>query len=169
MDVTINGHDSAAVASFMPSGRSCLAAKLRRALEICGMALAILGLAVAVLAFSAYFTLSQAQTPEENSVHANHHPPQDVPLHEKFYSTWMMPDRPSASCCNNRDCYPTEVRFHDGFWEAKRREDGAYVRIPWQKVEQNRDNPDGRSHVCMPPPSSYRDDVVYCFTLGAGT
>jgi hypothetical protein len=169
MDVTINSHVSVAAASFMPSGRSCLAAKLRRALEICGTALAILGLAFAVLAFSAYFELSQAQSLDGNSLHARHHPPEDVPIHEKFYSNWMMPDRPSASCCNNRDCYPTEVRFRGGFWEAKRREDGVYVRIPWEKVEQNRDNPDGRSHVCMPPPASYRDEVVYCFTLGAGT
>jgi hypothetical protein len=133
------------------------------------MALAILGFAFAVLAFSAYFELSQAQSPDGNPAHARHHPPEDIPIHEKFYSNWMMPDRPTASCCNNQDCYPTEVRFRDGFWEAKRREDGAYVRIPWQKIEQNRDNPDGRSHVCMPPPVSHRDDVVYCFTLGAGT
>jgi hypothetical protein len=166
MSVTTNSHVNAGAASFALSGRSCCAPKLRRGLEICGLTLAVLGLALGVLAFSAYFELSQAQ---ENPAHANHHPPQDMPLHEKFYSTWMMPDRPSASCCNSRDCYPTEVRFRDGFWQAKRREDGVYVRIPWEKVEQNRDNPDGRSHVCMPPPVSYRGDVVYCFTLGAGT
>jgi hypothetical protein len=167
--VTMNSHAGAAAVSFTLSGRSRFAARLRRALEICAMALAILGFAFAVLAFSAYFELSQAQSPDGNPAHARHHPPEDIPIHEKFYSNWMMPDRPTTSCCNNQDCYPTEVRFRDGFWEAKRREDGAYVRIPWQKIEQNRDNPDGRSHVCMPPPVSHRDDVVYCFTLGAGT
>ena len=73
---------------------------------------------------SAYFELSQAQTQQQDSAHARHHPPADIPIHEKFYSNWMMPDRPTASCCNNRDCYPTEVRFRDGFWEARRREDG---------------------------------------------
>jgi hypothetical protein len=168
-NVTMNSHVGAAAAPFTLSHHSRLAAKLRHVLEVCGMAVAILGLAFAVLAFSAYFELSQAQTRGEDSEHAHHHPPQDVPIHEKFYSTWMMPDRPTASCCNNRDCYPTEVRFRDGFWEAKRREDGVYVRIPWQKVEQNRDNPDGRSHVCMPPPETYRGDEVYCFSLGGGT
>jgi len=39
---------------------------------------------------------------------AHHHPPQDQLLHEKFYSTWQMPDNPMRSCCNNADCYPTE-------------------------------------------------------------
>jgi hypothetical protein len=26
--------------------------------------------------------------------------------------------------------------------------------VPPQKIERNRDNPDGRNHVCMPPPAS---------------
>ena len=39
------------------------------------------------------------------------HPPQDEALHEKFYSTWYMPDNPSKSCCNKADCYPTEVKY----------------------------------------------------------
>jgi hypothetical protein len=153
----------------LADGRSGPAAALKRALEICSVTLTILGLAFAVLAFSAYFELSQAQNPDGNPSHAHHHPPEDVPIHEKFYSTWMMPDRPTASCCNNRDCYPTEVRFRDGFWEAKRREDGAYVRVPWAKVERHRDNPDGRNHVCMPPPASYRSDEIFCFSLGGAT
>jgi hypothetical protein len=29
----------------------------------------------------------------------HHHPPQDQATHEKFYSTWMMPDAPHVSCC----------------------------------------------------------------------
>jgi hypothetical protein len=33
-----------------------------------------------------------------------HHPAADVPLHEKFYSTWYMPDQPTKSCCNKADC-----------------------------------------------------------------
>jgi len=100
----------------------------------------------------------------------HHHPPQDAELHEKFYSTWMMPDNPNRSCCNRHDCYPTEVRYRDGHWEARRREDGRFIRVPREKIEQRRDNPDGRSHVCMPPPNlGYRDDEVFCFTLGGGT
>lgn len=99
----------------------------------------------------------------------HHHPAADVELHEKFYSTWMMPDHPYRSCCNNQDCYPTEVRFRDGFWEARRREDGHYIRVPWEKIEQRRDNPDGRNHVCMPPPGrGYPDTEIFCFALGSG-
>jgi hypothetical protein len=168
--MTLIGNAGAPASSPLAAGCARVDGKLGRALAISGGTLSVLASAFAVLALSANFEFAQAQTSGENPAHANHHhPPQDALLHEKFYSTWMMPDRPSASCCNNRDCYPTEVRFRGGFWEAKRREDGVYVRIPWEKVEQNRDNPDGRSHVCMPPPASYRDEVVYCFTLGAGT
>lgn len=100
-----------------------------------------------------------------------HHPPQDVPLHEKFYSTWFMPDKPGASCCNKADCYPTEVRFRNGHWQAKRREDGKWLWVPDSKVERNRDNPDGRNHLCAPPPAatSYPADTVFCFALGSGT
>src|SRR5258707_9245480 len=81
------------------------------------------------------------------------HLPQDEPLHEKFYSSWYMPDNPSKSCCNKADRYPTEIKYIDGDIYARRREDGKYIPIPLQKVERNRDNPDGRSHLCAPPPN----------------
>jgi hypothetical protein len=98
------------------------------------------------------------------------HPPQDEALHEKFYSTWYMPDNPAKSCCNKADCYPTEIKYVGGDVYARRREDGKYIPIPLQKVEHNRDNPDGRSHLCAPPPnSSYPADTVFCFSLGGGT
>jgi hypothetical protein len=98
------------------------------------------------------------------------HPPQDEPLHEKFYSSWHMPDNPSKSCCNKADCYPTAIKFFGGNVFARRREDGKYIPIPPQKVERNRDNPDGRSHLCAPPPDSfYPPDTVFCFSLGGGT
>jgi hypothetical protein len=157
---------------------------MRRVRDFGGLALLVLGLALAILMFAGHFQLSQAQelqaqelrAPELNapsdaqsSAHHNH-PPQDAALHEMFYSSWMMPDHPNVSCCNKQDCYPTEARYRDGFWEARRREDGHFVRIPWEKVEQRRDNPDGRNHVCMPSPErSPRGDEVYCFVLGGGT
>ena len=33
-----------------------------------------------------------------------HHPhaKQDEEIHARFYSTWMMPDNPDRSCCNQR-------------------------------------------------------------------
>jgi hypothetical protein len=99
-----------------------------------------------------------------------HHPPQDQALHEKFYSTWHMPDNPAVSCCNNADCYPTDIKYVDGKLYARRREDGKFILVPPQKVERNRDNPDGRNHLCAPPPSaSSPSDTVYCFALGGAT
>ena len=99
-----------------------------------------------------------------------HHPPQDRLLHEKFYSTWHMPDNPAVSCCNDADCYPTEIKYVDGHLYAKRREDGKFIAIPPQKVERNRDNPDGRNHLCAPPPNSFHSsDTVFCFALGGAT
>jgi hypothetical protein len=97
------------------------------------------------------------------------HPPQDEALHEKFYSTWHMPDNPARSCCNKADCYPTEIKYVGGNVYARRREDGNYILIPAWKIERNRDNPDGRNHLCAPPPDgSYPTDTVFCFSLGGG-
>jgi hypothetical protein len=107
--------------------------------------------------------------PIGNAQHRTH-PTSDLPLHEKFYSTWYMPDQPTKSCCNKADCYPTEVRVLGGIIYARRREDGKWLRIPPQKVEHNRDNPDGRNHLCAPPPTgSSPPDTVFCFALGSGT
>lgn len=98
------------------------------------------------------------------------HPVQDAPLHEKFYKGWMKPDAPAQSCCNLSDCYPTEIRIIGGSIYARRREDGKFLYVAPEKVERNRDNPDGQSHMCAPPPSPwFPEGVVYCFTLGGGT
>ena len=100
------------------------------------------------------------------------HPVADLPLHEKFYSSWYMPDQPTKSCCNKADCYPTEVRVQGDMIFARRREDGKWLLIPSHKVERHRDNPDGRNHICAPPPlpstASQVSDTVYCFALGGG-
>jgi hypothetical protein len=98
----------------------------------------------------------------------HHHPKEDEEIHKRFYNTWMMPDHPTMSCCHDRDCYPTEARRIGNRWEAKRREDGRWLVVPSEKVEQNRDNPDGRNHLCAPPPDQ-ANDRVYCFIPGGGT
>lgn len=121
-------------------------------------------LITAILAALAMLACATTATAQER-----HHPAQDAPIHEKFYSTWMMPDRPDMSCCNKQDCYPTEARFSEGQWWAQRREDGQWLPVPWEKVERNRDTPDGRSHMCAPPPGRSVGDVVFCFSLGGGT
>jgi hypothetical protein len=111
-----------------------------------------------------------ALSPTVNAQEHRTHPVADLPLHEKFYSTWYMPDQPSKSCCNKVDCYPIEVRVQGDIIFARRREDGKWLRIPSQKVERNRDNPDGRNHLCAPPPTTnHPPDTVFCFTLGSGT
>ena len=113
----------------------------------------------------------EALLPKDEPGHGDrHHPPQDQALHERFYSTWHMPDNPTVSCCNNADCYPTDIKYVDGRLYAKRREDGKFILVPPQKVERNRDNPDGRNHLCAPPPSvTSPSDTVYCFALGGAT
>ncbi|GLR99610.1 hypothetical protein [Bradyrhizobium liaoningense] len=110
----------------------------------------------------------RAQEAGHDAVHRRH-PPQDQALHEKFYSTWHMPDNPSVSCCNSADCYPTDIKYIGDQIYARRREDGRYILIPPQKVERNRDNPDGRNHLCAPPPALSPLDSVYCFALGGAT
>lgn len=55
----------------------------------------------------------EAQETGDGAVHRQH-PPQDQALHEKFYSTWHMPDNPSLSCCNSADCYQTDIQCIDG-------------------------------------------------------
>jgi len=116
-----------------------------------------------------FSTSLQAQETGENHA-TRHHPPQDQLLHEKFYSTWRMPDHPGTSCCNDADCYRTEIKYVGGSLYAKQREDGRYIFVPPKKIERNRDNPDGRNHLCAPPPGSYSSsDTVFCFALGGAT
>jgi len=96
------------------------------------------------------------------------HPPKDAELHYKFYLHWMRPDNPALSCCSHHDCYPVETKFIAGQWFAKRREDGKWLRVPPEKIELNKDSPDGRSHLCAYPPN-YGNDVPICFITGSGT
>ena len=115
----------------------------------------------------ALFVLVAFSAPTQAQEHRGH-PVADLPLHEKFYSSWRMPDQPTRSCCNMADCYPTEVRMQGDLIYARRREDGKWLRIPSHKVERHRDNPDGRNHLCAPPPAASYADTVFCFALGGG-
>jgi hypothetical protein len=111
-----------------------------------------------------------AQVFSEAWAQQHHHPAPDDAIHEKFYSTWFMPDNPTKSCCNKMDCYPTEIKIEGNNIFARRREDGKWLLIPSRKVERNRDNPDGRNHLCAPAPTAtgYPPDTVFCFALGVG-
>lgn len=79
----------------------------------------------------------------------------------KFYSTWMMPDAPHVSCCNQNDCAPALKARQDpmGIWHAQRESDGKWFMIPPEKVVTS---PDGRSHLCV------LNDRVLCFVAGSG-
>lgn len=98
----------------------------------------------------------------------SHHPPEDEEIHKRFYATWFMPDDPHKSCCSDQDCYPTTIRYSGSQLYARRREDGAWMIVPPSKIERNRDNPDGRNHVCALPPNHSRAGTVLCFILGTG-
>jgi hypothetical protein len=98
----------------------------------------------------------------------NHHPAKDQAIHEAFYSKWMRPDDDSISCCNLQDCYPVEARkTPTGSWQFLRREDSEWIDVPESKIERVKDNPDGRNHVCAPPPPA-TFIKVYCFSIGGG-
>lgn len=94
------------------------------------------------------------------------HPPQDQAIHERFYSTWMMPDAPHVSCCHNEDCAPAQSKLVNGKWYARKSDDQDWIPIPAVKVELNRDTPDGRSHLCGR--WSGLDFNVFCFIAGFG-
>ena len=96
------------------------------------------------------------------------HPPHDQAIHERFYSTWMMPDNRTVPCCHNIDCSPAESHFENDHWVARKLGDpGGFTVIPDQKIEHERDNPDGRSHLCGGGKGSAM--TVYCFINGMGT
>lgn len=85
----------------------------------------------------------------------------------RFYSTWMMPDSPQTSCCHSQDCSPAASRFVGNRWEAQR-PNGIWVVVPPGKIEQNRDSPDGRSHLCGR--QGYSGEYqVFCFLPAGGT
>lgn len=82
----------------------------------------------------------------------------------KFYETWKRPDMPDVSCCNLMDCYATPSRHHGGKVQALHRESGDWIDIPPNKIELNRDSPDGLSHLCA---TAWK--FVFCFKEGGGT
>lgn len=94
------------------------------------------------------------------------HPTKDVPLHEKYYSNWMRPDDPTKSCCGGVDCAPVAAKLINGSWWAKRHWDGKWIKVPPEKIEWDRDSPDGSSHLCSAPPT--QGDAIYCFVVGSG-
>ena len=103
----------------------------------------------------------------------HNHPPQDQAIHERFYSTWMIPDNRAVPCCNNQDCSPAESKVEDGNWVARKVGGyGYWTVVPPAKIEHDRESPDGRSHLCSRRLDRFfkREvgDVVLCFIPGTG-
>ena len=100
------------------------------------------------------------------------HKPEDMAAHTKFYKTWNMPDNRAVSCCHDQDCSSAEAYQKNGKWYARQTGDiGEFTEIPPNKVELDRDSPDGRNHLCgrkytyMGAGSGF---TVFCFIAGAG-
>lgn len=99
------------------------------------------------------------------------HPAQDADIHHKFYSTWQMPDNRNVSCCHDEDCFPSQSKFSDGSWYARKSDDDEWIKIPKNKIEQDRDSPDGRSHLCGRKYTfmgAGQNFTVFCFLPAAG-
>ncbi len=100
-------------------------------------------------------------------------PAQEGHTHEgavgKFYQTWTMPDSPRTSCCHDEDCFPSQSKFEDGSWYGRKTDDDAWTKIPANKIEQNRDSPDGRSHMCGRKFGASGQFTVFCFLPAGGS
>ncbi len=135
--------------------------KMSRAFLVVIGAFVALFLVVVALVF---FSVSKALAQE------HHHRPQDANLHDQFYKTWMMPENRSISCCHDQDCQPAQAYEKDGSWYAKQDgDDKGFTKIPPQKIEQERDSPDGRSHLCGRRYFFSGEFTVFCFLPAGGT
>jgi len=99
-----------------------------------------------------------------------HQPPRDQAIHERFYSTRMMPQNRNVSCCNNHDCSPAEARLENGDWIARKVGEDDWAYVPPAKIDYDRDSPDGRSHLCGRHfvRNGIDELTVFCFIPGLG-
>lgn len=119
----------------------------------------LIALGLFLLALLLLYPLAHASAQE------HHHPTETIHgATGEFYRTWMRPDVPTSSCCNERDCYVTRMRRVNGRIQAIHRESGDWIDIPPEKIELNRDSPDGMSHMCASAAK-----YVFCFKEGGGT
>lgn len=86
----------------------------------------------------------------------------------QFYKSWMMPDNRKVSCCHDQDCKPAEAKFENGRWIARHAgEGGAFTPVPQSKIEQERDSPDGRNHLCARR-DGFGGITIFCFLPAPG-
>ncbi len=99
------------------------------------------------------------------------HPPEHAALHDQFYKTWTMPHNRAISCCHDEDCKPAQSKLVDGSWYARHTDDDPWTKIPAERVEHERDSPDGRSHLCGRKYgfSGNPEFTVFCFLPAGGS
>lgn len=84
----------------------------------------------------------------------------------RFYQNWKMPDAPWTSCCHDQDCAPAASKFENGQWFARWKDSDEWAPIPPEKIERERETPDGRSHMCAR--WQLGSLTVFCFIRGGG-
>lgn len=104
------------------------------------------------------WTVSNAATAQDG--HHGHGHSTYHPWYESLY------DHKGHSCCNDRDCRPTEHRANaDGTIEVM--VDGNWMKVPPEKI-LNKSAPDLGSHVCATPPVPWQPTKILCVVLGHG-
>src|SRR5262245_19281595 len=74
--------------------------------------------------------------------------------HAEWYKSLTVPGT-GSSCCNNRDCIPTDYRYKDGLYEVP--VGFMWVTVPRSRVLKDVGNPVGRAVVCR------HGETIFCF------
>jgi hypothetical protein len=74
--------------------------------------------------------------------------------HAEWYRSLKVPGS-GASCCNDKDCMPTDYRVRDGLYEVP--VGFMWVVVPRARVLKNVPNPTGRAVVCR------HGETIFCF------
>lgn len=87
--------------------------------------------------------------------------------HDALHHWYLtLKDWKGRSCCNMKDCRPTQSRFRDQHVEVM--VDGEWTKVPAHKILPLT-SPDARTHVCSPGPgSNYPRGYIFCVVLGGG-
>ena len=111
--------------------------------------------ACAVLVFGTLSGVASAQEGHHGQGHETYHS-----WYESLY------DRMGNSCCNDRDCRPTDHRTNaEGDHEVM--VDGSWMKVPPETILK-KSAPDLGSHVCATPPVPWHPTKILCVVLGNG-
>jgi hypothetical protein len=74
--------------------------------------------------------------------------------HADWYRSLKVPGT-GSSCCNDRDCIPTDYRIREGLYEVP--VGFMWVAVPRSRVLKDVGNPVGRAVVCR------HGETIFCF------